>query len=128
MAPALPGFDPHAPREERIKQLERITASDLTAIQGGTFLAHALQGYLGPDSSDYVALVLDPPARVRVTGGETDVWNDRTWLDTLWDVEVVQPHPDIPAGSRLWTDGISYSLDGKSQESGLVGVARPSRN
>ncbi len=112
------------PNSDRVEELQQRAAADLQAVMGRVFLAHELSGYMGDDGCDTVFLHFDPPAKVRVVDGITDRWNDE-WLDSMWNVDLVEPHPDIPPGSRLSVYGISYSLGGKTEGSRLLGVARP---
>jgi hypothetical protein len=76
-------------------------------------LARFVIGYKGDNS---VEIYLDQPARVRVletSNAESDIfhWND-DWCDPYWDIELLEPHPQLEGVRSLWVDGPSRNIDG----------------
>jgi hypothetical protein len=102
-------------------QLVAWARHDLEAVRGRVFLARDVDGFVGDDS---VHFELEPPAKVRVIGGQITHWVD-DWIDPYWDIELVVPHPQLVGVRSLWCAGICYRLNGERERSDLVGVERP---
>lgn len=78
---------------------------------GRVILVSEIEGYCGNDS---VSVDLDPPAMVKVCRTNTnDVirWIDN-WLDPVWDVTLVVPHPQLENVRSLWVHATSRNTDG----------------
>lgn len=90
-------------KEEAIRRAEE----EFERVLDKTLLVDHLVGYIG--YGDAIDFYPDPPARVRVVDGTLDHWLDE-WLDPYWDVELVEPHPDIPEeADSFWMYGTSYN-------------------
>ncbi|PLZ04343.1 hypothetical protein CY652_01335 [Burkholderia sp. WAC0059] len=73
---------------------------------------------------------LSQPARVRVCETpRTKIlqWVCKDMLSSVWNVELVEHHPDIPRGARLSMHGTSYTAKGKVFRGDLVATAAPAR-
>lgn len=96
--------------------LEQRALVDFKQHCGKILLAEIVTGYDARGNS--LDIVCDPPARVRVykTTSHEDLqhWNDN-WLDPYWDLELVTPHPALDGISSLWTFGLSYCTDGRTE-------------
>ena len=78
-----------------------------------------VQGYVNDDS---VEANCNPPAKVRVlpcTHPEDLKHQVDEWLDPYWDVELVEPHPELEGVRSLWIYGISYNTK-TGEKSGII--------
>ena len=67
-------------------------------------------------------IALDPPAKVRVEKTRTeDVlrWMDEH-LDPVWDVTLLQPHPQLENMESFWIYATSYTLDGSTSPGDVI--------
>lgn len=103
--------------------IEAIVQADYERYLGQEVLVHRICGYVADDSVD---MDLDPPAKVRIEKTSTTSlarWIDE-WCDPLYEVTLVQPHPQLAEVRSLWIYGQSYHIDGKQVEaSDIVGEA-----
>jgi hypothetical protein len=97
-------------------ELEAKARADHAALVGKIVLADQLQGFFGEDSG---YITLGSPARVRIRHSEeSDVvrWMDSSrgdWLDPIYDVDLVEPHPQLEGWRSLSVYGTSYCTDGQ---------------
>ncbi len=98
-----------------VAAIEATVRTDYERYLGQEVLVHRICGYVADDSVD---LDLDPPARVRIektSATSLTRWID-AWCDPLYEVTLVQPHPQLVEVRSLWIYGQSYHLDGKQVE------------
>ena len=96
------------PKAER-ERLELLALQQYMDAVDTVIEAECVIGYRDHDS---VEVYCWPPAKVRVvatTDIEHDIyhWNDN-YLDPYWDVELVEPHPQLEGLRSLWIDGPSH--------------------
>lgn len=93
-------------------EIEAWAFGDYEEVLGKTIFVTFVTGYVGNDTVDFS---LKKPAKVKVvkTSRESILhWNGE-WLDPYWELELVEPHPELKEGRSFWMFGDSYSLDGK---------------
>jgi hypothetical protein len=93
--------------------IEKSCRRDLQEHHDKILRAKLVMGYRG---NDYVDVICDPPALVRVTqtdDGQFINWTTHDFADPNWDVELIQPHPALEGVRSLWVDGISRSRTGE---------------
>ena len=91
---------------------------DYDKVKGRVILASRLTGCIG-DSCCASVHSFDPPIAVRVVEGRVTMCWCGNWLDTCWDVTIVDTlHPQLPAGGlqACYVYGTSYH-----NRSGAVG-------
>jgi hypothetical protein len=98
------------------EEAEQRAQQDFEAVRGKVLLVHEVDGFNSDGDTTWVRL--RTPARVRV--GPTDPqdiirWMDEKWLDPIWNVSLVEPHPQLTDIRSLWMYGNSYSLDGGTE-------------
>ncbi|PRD96816.1 hypothetical protein C6P88_02590 [Burkholderia contaminans] len=109
--------------------IEARVVADYQHMLGKTVLVRVVSGYRGSDSVD---IRLHPPAKVRIaTTEEASLkhWND-DWCDPYWEVEVVEPHPQLVGIRSTWISGSCYHLNGQqTNASDVISVVsnEPSR-
>ncbi|WP_321935354.1 hypothetical protein [Paraburkholderia sp. J8-2] len=92
--------------------IEARVLGDYQQMLGKIVLVRVVSGYRGTDSVD---VRLNPPAKVRVARTEEPSlkhWND-DWCDPYWEVELVEPHPQLEGIRSIWISGNCYHLDGQ---------------
>lgn len=92
--------------------IEARVLADYQHMLGKTVLVRVVSGYRGNNSVD---IRLSPPAKVRIaTTEEASLkhWND-DWCDPYWEVEVVEPHPQLVGIRSTWISGSCYHLNGQ---------------
>ncbi len=92
--------------------IEARVLADYQHMLGRTVLVRVVSGYRGSDSVD---IRLNPPAKVRIAKTEEASlkhWND-DWCDPYWEVEVVEPHPQLVGIRSTWISGSCYHLNGQ---------------
>ena len=90
--------------------IEARVLTDYQHMLDKTVLVRVVSGYRGNDSVD---IRLNPPAKVRITRTEEASlkhWDD-DWCDPYWEVEVVEPHPQLEGIRSTWISGNCYHLD-----------------
>jgi hypothetical protein len=87
-------------------ECEQRARIDLALNLGCVFLVSAVTGYRGDDQAD---VCLDPPARMRVVGGTPWHWTCDDWLDPDWDMDLVDPHPQLEGMGAFWVGAVSYN-------------------
>lgn len=102
------------------EELEAKARADYASHLGKEVYVKAISGWLGHAKT--LDIVLDPPALVKV--GETDDgdvarWMD-DWLDPVFDVTLVQPHPQLKDMEAFWIYGTSYHADGTERPGDIV--------
>lgn len=120
--------------EGNVAQQDRPLNTDPTVIEakvmkdyahylGKDVLVNRICGYVGDDSTD---IELSSPAKVRVeTTSEQSLkrWIDG-WCDPLYEVSLVEDHPQLNGVRSLWIHGPSLHLNGKqTQASDIVSMA-----
>jgi hypothetical protein len=119
-----------ARRAARLKETHARIKDDFKAIQGRAILVSELTGYIG---DDYVDFFLSTPATVRVDAtAEDELFHqvDRDWIDPYWNLELLEPHPELEGARSLWMFGTSYNLDGVEVQAARFqwpASSRPSR-
>lgn len=92
--------------------LERAEA-DWAAVRGREAYVSHVQGYVGDDSVD---VYLRRPVLVRfrdVPFSQVQDSGGGGWTDPLWDFEILEPSPELPAGLRSpYCYGTSYGPGG----------------
>ena len=105
--------------------IEAKVMKDYAHYLGKDVLVKRICGYVGDDSTD---IELSPPAKVRVeTTNEQSLkrWIDG-WCDPLYEVALVEEHPQLNGVRLLWIHGPSLHLNGKQTEaSDIVEIAEP---
>jgi hypothetical protein len=84
--------------------------ADYKAVLGRQILVAELNGYVDDDLHDFS---LASSALVKVVGTDKqDLFHqvDREWIDPYWNLELLEPHPDLKDARSLWMFGTSYSL------------------
>ena len=91
------------------EELEEQARKDHAEHVGKVLTVKNIQGYIGDESGDFCC---NPPAKVRVLPcahpEDLEHWVDE-WLDPYWDVELVEPHPQLEGARSFWIYGISYN-------------------
>lgn len=96
------------------EELEKWAIEDYEKILGATIFVSGVTGYVDDNTVDFD---LAKPAKMKVVETSRDSilhWNSE-WLDPYWELELVEPHPELQGIRSLWMFGDSYSLDGKYQ-------------
>ena len=92
--------------------VEYLCMGNYERFAGKIVLVTALQGIVDDNSVDFYQPI---PVRARICTGlkKNNIirWND-DWCDSDWDVELLEPNPEIDAASSLWISGISRNTDG----------------
>jgi hypothetical protein len=91
--------------------VHKLVLRDFDEIKGRVLLVSHLTGYKGDDSID---IDLTTPAKVRVSATpESDLFHQiDDWVDPYWNLELVEPHPELADVRSLWMFGHSYSIKG----------------
>ena len=116
---------------DRCRALEARAQQDYRAVHGKVLLVHEVYGL--DRNNDSAELTLRTPARVRVIETPPEMitrWVDENWLDPIWDLALVEPHPDLEQAGidSPWMYGTSYSMDGQTGPARFeVESDRPSR-
>lgn len=103
--------------------IEERAWNEYLSMLGKVVLVKAISGYVGLDSCD---VLLDQPAKVRIgKSRESDVkrWNDcgaESWCDPLWEVSLVDTHPQLSEMRSLWIHGTCYLCDSDRTEASDV--------
>lgn len=102
--------------------IEAVAVQDYEHYLGKVVLVNAVSGYIGNSSTD---IPLNPPAKVRVEATSLQVvkrWIDN-WCDPIYEVSLVESHPQLHDVRSLWIYGPSRHLNGKQTEaSDIVSV------
>ena len=105
--------------------IEAKVMKDYAHYLGKDVLVHRICGFVGDDSTD---IELSPPAKVRVQATSEQSlkrWIDG-WCDPLYEVALVENHPQLNGVRSLWIHGPSLHLNGKQTEvSDIVSIAEP---
>ncbi len=105
--------------------IEAKVMKDYAHFLGKDVLVSRISGFVGDDSTD---IELSPPAKVRVeTTSEQSLkrWIDG-WCDPVYEVVLVEDHPQLACVRSLWIHGPSLHLNGKQTEvSDIVSIAEP---
>lgn len=91
--------------------VHKLVLRDFNEIKGCILLVHQLTGYQDDHSIDFD---LRTPAKVRVTATpQSDLFHQiDDWVDPYWNLELVEPHPELEGIRSLWMFGHSYSVKG----------------
>jgi len=102
-------------------EVEAAVLTDYEAVAGKIVLAHSLSGYNESDVSGEYSL--NPPAIVRIVpvkNPEKDTcilrWMDDEHCDPFYDIQLMEPHPDLTGKGSFWGYGISRSINGSIEE------------
>src|SRR5262245_13193775 len=96
------------------EEIEKLALDDYEQVLGRVIWVSELSGYRNDDSLE---LYVKPPAKVKVVSTMKDSilhWNDG-WLDPYWELELVEPHPQLEGIRSLYMFGDSYSLTGRME-------------
>lgn len=103
--------------------IEARVMKDYAHYLGKDVLVKGICGFVGDDSTD---VELSPPAKVRVEATSEQSlkrWIDG-WCDPLYEVTLVENHPQLNGMRSLWIHGPSLHLNGKQTEaSDIVSMA-----
>ena len=103
--------------------IEARVMKDYAHYLGKDVLVKGICGFVGDDSTD---VELSPPAKVRVEATSEQSlkrWIDG-WCDPLYEVTLVENHPQLNGMRSLWIHGPSLHLNGKQTEaSDIVSIA-----
>ena len=92
-----------------------LVRADYEAVRGKVFLATYVHGYRD-GNGDSIDGQLSHPATVRVVeSNDLARWMDG-FIDPLWSVELVEPHPELSGAHGLYVYGTSYGLDGTTNQ------------
>jgi hypothetical protein len=102
---------------DKIQVIAKIRA-DFEAVRDRVIQVTELTAYVDEDSIDFH---LSTPALVKVVQTPlSDLTHEvYPWMDPYWNLELVEPHPELKDARSLWMFGTSYDL-----ESGLSDPAR----
>lgn len=119
---ACPGDLVELLEDNEYEAAEARATAEYDALVGKDVRVTAISGYRDDDNCH--DLTLDPPALVRINQTSDDDikrWIDE-WLDPVYNVTVVEPHPQIAADMRsCWIHGTSYNRKtGKTQPGDIV--------
>lgn len=103
--------------------IEAKVMKDYAHFLGKDVLVSRISGFVGDDSTD---IELSPPAKVRVESTSEQSlkrWIDG-WCDPVYEVALVEDHPQLAGVRSLWIHGPSLHLNGKQTEaSDIVSIA-----
>lgn len=100
------------------KLAEERAVADGRRVAGRRLLVGRVYGYEGEYGNDVVERFCVPPA-VMVVEDVVLRWQGE-WLDPVWDVRLVEPHPELEGIRSMWVYGHSYSIDGRAAPSGYL--------
>jgi hypothetical protein len=93
------------------KDLEELAYADFQHFVGKAYEVTVILGYVGEDS---VERILSTPAKVIIQDSPASQmmsWCDG-WLDTNYDVELAELHPELTDLRSMWIGGHSYYENG----------------
>lgn len=88
-------------------KLEQMALDRYQELLGKVVEVRWVQGYIDDHSDDFEC---NPPAKVKIVETtRTDIlhWNGN-YLDPMYDIELVEPHPVLKDVTSLWLDAESY--------------------
>lgn len=96
------------------EEIELRVLAEHRRLVGTEILVAEVTGFV---DEDQVEFFLDPPARMRVEAGFDAVvrWMDDEWCDPIWDVKLIEPHPQLAHARSFWMYGTSYSTHGSTE-------------
>lgn len=101
--------------EARKEKIEAKVLADYQKLVGTVVEVAAICGYRLDDSVD---ISLTPPAKVRIeptSNTSLNRWID-DWCDPVYEVTLVEPHPQLTDLRSFWIHGLSRHINGVSTE------------
>jgi hypothetical protein len=102
-------------RQRAVEKIEALILADYNALEGKVVEVSAICGFRGDDSVD---INLQPPAKVKIdrtSNTSLKRWID-DWCDPVYEVTLVEPHPQLEDVRSFWIHGLSRNINGTSTE------------